>query len=182
MTGLAILRWLGAVPRGVWAGLAATLLLLGIVRWHQGKVAAAFTKGVQQQAAADRGAIETATAAAEAAQAARIAALTAQQSRISKGTDDALAETRADLARRGDNLRLRWAAARAVGGGPGASATIALPAAAAGPLDTACPAAGWVAFDTAAAAAAAADEALAKDDAWIAWAAAQAAAWPQDQP
>lgn len=177
MTGLAIMRWLGAVPRGVWAGLAATLLLLGVVRWHHAKVGAAFTKGVQQQAEADRIAIANATAAAEAAQAAKVAALTQRQTRISKGTDNALAETRADLAHRRDDLRLRWAAARAAGGHAGASAAIALPAAAAGPLDAACPAAGWVAFDTAAAAALAADEALAKDDAWIAWAAAQAAAW-----
>ena len=55
----------------------------------------------------------------------------------------------------------------------------AVSGAAAGAAAADCAAAGWVSFDTAAAAAEAADRAIAKDDAWIAWVSAQAAAWPK---
>lgn len=168
------------VPGAVWAGLAALLLLAGLVRWHDRAVAAAFAKGVKEQAATDRAAVLAANAAARRAAADRNAALGRTQAAISMESEDGLHKTLADVVRRRDDLRLRWAATRAAAAGGGAGATAALPGAAAVALDTACPAAGWVAFDTAAAAAAAADQAIAKDDAWIAWVRAQADAWPKD--
>lgn len=167
------------VPGLAWAGLAALLLLAGLVHWHDRAVAAAFAEGVREQAATDRAAVLAANAAARQAAAARNAALGRTQATISRESEDGLQKTLAAVVRRRDDLRLRWATARAAAAGDGTPGPAALPGAAAVALDTACPAAGWVAFDTAAAAAAAADEAIAKDDAWIAWVREQAVAWPK---
>ena len=171
-------RFLAGVPRPAWIALAVGAALLLAVRWHQSAVATAYRNGSVTQAAADRAAVARASAAAEAAQVALVARVAARQTLISKGTDNALRRRTDDLARRYDDLRLRWAAHRAAEAGAGNAQAIAVPGAAAGADDAACAARGWVAFDTAAAAAQAADRAIAKDDAWIAWAAAQAAAWP----
>jgi len=186
MIGLALLGMLrgalarlAALPRPVVAGLAAVALLFAVAQWHKGRVAAAFAAGGRAQAGADRVAFEAANAAASAAQARLSAALAAQQKLVSKGIDDGLAARTADLDRRYTELRLRWAAYQAGAGDAGKGRTAPLPGAPATLDDAACAARGWVAFDLAAAAAHAADTALAKDDAWIAWAAAQAAAWPR---
>jgi hypothetical protein len=170
---------LAAVPRWVWQLLAALLVLLALWRWHEGRVAEAAREARTAQATADRAAYARASAAAAEAQAALVSRTASQQTRISKGTDDALRRQNDDLARRYDDLRLRWAAHRAAEGPASDVHPIALPNTAPGAAATDCAAAGWVSFDTAAAAAEAADRAIAKDDAWIAWAAAQAEAWPK---
>ena len=173
------LRALGVIiPGWAWALLAAGFAAWAGWHWHAGQVRAAFNAGSQAQSSIDRTAYRTAAAAAAAAQHAKAVALAARQAVLSKETTDALADHDAALARRYDDLRMRWAASRAAPRAPGDDRATALPGAAAGPDDTACAARGWVAFDTAAAAAHAADTAIARDDAWIDWAAAQAAAWP----
>lgn len=182
----AIMTLLGALPglvgraphwlRLALAGAAALLLALA---WHNHRLASAYRQGAAEQALADRRRVAEAAGAAAAAQDRLAAALAGRQSRISKGTTDALVAKTDDLARRYADLRLRWAAARADRGSAGGNAAIVLPGAAAGADDAACAAGGWVSFDTAAAAAEAADAAIAKDDAWIEWAAAQSAAWPE---
>ncbi len=173
------LRALGAAIPG-WASalLAAGLCAGAGWHWHAGRVRAAFTAGSQAQAEIDRTAYRTAAAAAAAAQHAKAVALAAHQSMLSKEATDALADHDAALARRYDDLRLRWAASRAAPRPPGDGRATALPGSAASTDDAACAARGWVAFDAAAAAAHAADTAIARDDAWIDWAAAQVAAWP----
>jgi hypothetical protein len=176
MTLLASARRL---PRTVWAAIAVALLLAGLALWHRGEIRAARADGARVQAASDAAQLRAAADRASADQRRIIAATAARQTRINKESDDALAPRLAAVGRRHDDLRLRWAAARADPGRPGAGGTTAVPATPAGAADTACAAAGWVSFDTAAAAAAAADAAIAKDDAWREWAAAQAAAWPE---
>lgn len=170
---------LAAVPRWVWQLLAALLVLVLVWRWHEGRVADAAREARTAQASADRAAYARASAAAAEAQAALVSRTASQQIRISKGTDDALRRDHDDLARRYDDLRLRWAAHRASEGPAGDDHPTALPGAAPGAAAADCAAAGWVSFDTAAAAAEAADRAIAKDDAWIAWVSAQQAAWPK---
>lgn len=175
-SGWAALRGL---PRPLLYGLAGALALLLLWRWHDGKVDAAFVAGGQAQAVVDRDRIAAASAAAVTAQRERIANLATRQARISKGTDDALDARADDLDRRHDDLRLRWAAYRADRRRAGEDRSTALSGTAASVDDAACAAEGWVAFDAAAAAAHAADAAIAKDDAWIAWAQAQGAVWPE---
>ena len=175
IAGVALFR---RVPAAAWATLGVALALLGVWRWHDATVADARRDGARAQAVADRGRYEAAASAAAAEQHQRIAALAVRQSVISKGSDDALHIRHADLARRYDDLRLRWAAHRADQRGAGDDRATAVPGTAAGVDDATCAARGWVSFDTAAAAAQAADTAIAKDDAWIEWAARQAAAWP----
>lgn len=171
-SGWALLRGL---PRPLLYALAGIVVALMLWRWHGAKVDAAFADGARRQAATDTARFEAAGAAAAKAQAALVAGLAAKQSRISKGTDDALVARTDDLARRYDDLRLRWTAHRGRASDDSASAV----SAATGAFDDAgCAARGWVSFDIAAAAAEAADTAIAKDDAWIAWAGAQADAWP----
>ena len=170
---------LAAVPRWVWQLLAALLVLALIWRWHEGRVAEAAREARVAQATADRAAYARAGAAAAAAQEALVSRTAGRQTRISKGTDDALRRQTDDLARRYDDLRLRWAAHRAAEGDPSHDQPAAVSGAAAGAAAADCAAAGWVSFDTAAAAAEAADRAIAKDDAWIAWVTAQAEAWPK---
>jgi hypothetical protein len=181
---LALLRgpvaaFLASVPRPVWYALAAGLALLLLWRWHAAQVDTAYRSGVRAQAAADRAAYARASAAAAEAQQALVRRTAAAQARISKGSDDALRLSHDDLARRYDDLRLRWAAHNAAESRPGNDQPTALSGAAPGTAATDCAAAGWVSFDTAAAAAEAADRAIAKDDAWIAWVTAQAEAWPK---
>ena len=172
----------GLLPRRVWlagAVIAATSLVAWSGwQWHQRQTLAAFSAGSDAQAAADWQSYRAHADAAAAAQHATVAALATRQHAISKGTADALTARHDDLARRYDDLRLRWAAYRAGQGHAGDGRTAAISGSAPGADDAACAAAGWVAFETAAAAAQAADRAIAKDDAWIAWATAQAAAWP----
>ncbi|WP_426165183.1 hypothetical protein [Sandarakinorhabdus sp. DWP1-3-1] len=170
---------LGRVPHWLRLALAGAAVLLLALAWHNHRLAGAYRQGAAEQALADRRRVAEAASAAAAAQDRLAAALAGRQSRISKGTTDALVAQNDDLARRYADLRLRWAAARADRGGPGGDATAAVSGAAAGVDDAACAAGGWVSFDTAAAAAQAADAAIAKDDAWIAWATAQAATWPE---
>ncbi len=171
-----------AVPRPIWYAVSLSFLSFGLWRWHEHKVAIAYAQGKITQSAADRAAFTAASAAAARAQQDVVAGLASRQSVITKGTTDALAAQNADLARRTDDLRLRWTAYRANRGGSSQDRAAAVPGAAASIDDTACKAGGWVDFDTAAAAASAADAAIAKDDAWIAWAAAQKAVWPATGP
>ncbi len=174
------LRFLGGLPRPVWYGLVLFAAGLLAWHWHNGRVASAYADGGRAQAGADRQRLDAATASAARRQAELIAALGARQADISKGSNDALLARDADLARRYADLRLRWAAYQADSGRAGQAGAAAVPGTAAGVDDAACAARGWVDFTTAAAAAQAADGAIAKDDAWIAWAKAQAAAWPRD--
>ena len=176
---MALGRIAGKLARPVWYVLAAGAALLLLWRWHGGRVTAAYGAGVQAQAAADRVRFEQAAAASAKAQEAVKAALMVRQGQVTKGTGDALFAKNADLARRYDDLRLRWAAYRAGGGDAGEGGAIAVSGTADGIVDAACPAAGWVSFDTAAAAAEAADTAIARDDAWREWVAGQRAAWPE---
>ena len=186
MTGLAVLwgfaepafRSIAAAPRWLWIALALAGGACFAVHWQHAQVSRAHADGAAAQMRADAARTRAAADAAARAQHARVAAAAARQAEISKGTTDALTHDRDDLARRYDALRLRWAAYRADPGTSGDGRTVALSRPAAGADDAACAARGWVAFDSAAAAALAADAAIAKDDAWIAWAAAQAAAWP----
>lgn len=178
MTATAIWAALRRIPLPIWYIGMALLLGMMVWRWHSGAVHEAFVKGGIEQLAVDEKRFRQASLAAERQQEAVRSALKRRQLAISKGTDDALLAKHADLARRYDDLRLRWAAYRADQGGPGESGTIALPGAASVADDAACAARGWVSFDTAAAAAEAADTAIARDDAWRAWVTAQAAAWP----
>jgi hypothetical protein len=173
-------RLLVALPRPVWYALAAAALLLAGRHWYAARLAEARSEGARQQAAADRQIFDAATVAATGRQRDLVAKLQTRQAEITKGSNDALLVRNHDLSDRYHDLRLRWAAWQAAGGGAGAGAATAVSGAAGSAGDTACPAAGWVAFDTAAAAAEAADIAIARDDAWRAWAAAQAAAWPVD--
>ncbi len=168
-----------AVPRPVWFACAALAIGSGAWHWHRHTLGAAYAAGSAAQAIADRNAYRAEANRAAAAQHDTVVALDTRQHVISKEADDVLTARHADLARRYDALRLRWAAYRAASGSAGADRTAAVPDAAGRADDAACAARGWVAFDTAAAAAHAADAAIAKDDAWISWAGAQAAAWPR---
>lgn len=170
---------LAAVPRWAWQLLAALVLLAIVWRWHEGRLAEAAAAARVAQASADRAAYARASAAAAEAQAALVSRTASLQTRISKGTDDALRRDHDDLARRYDDLRLRWAAHRAAEGDPGDHHPAAVSGTTTRVAAADCAAAGWVSFDTAAAAAEAADRAIAKDDAWIAWVSAQQAAWPK---
>lgn len=176
---MAILMQVQRLPRAIWAVAALLLLIGGGALWQRGQVRSARIEGAQAQASADAARVRAVADRAAADQRRIIAASTATQARISKESDDALAPRLAAIGRRHDDLRLRWAAARADSGRPGAGGTTALPTAAGAVADAACAAGGWVSFDTAAAAAAAADAAIAKDDAWREWVLAQAAAWPE---
>ena len=167
------------LPRAVWATAAMALLLAGLALWHRGEIRAARADGARAQAASTAAQLRAAADRASADQRRIIAATAARQIRISKESENALAPRLAAVGRRHDDLRLRWAAARADFGRPGAGGATAVPATPAGAADAACSAGGWVSFDTAVAAAAAADTAIAKDDAWREWVAAQAAAWPE---
>jgi hypothetical protein len=179
MTLATILALLRRVPKPIWYVLMAIFAIALLARWHGGKVAAAYAEGAVAQAQADDRRVRAASAAAEAAQNALRTQLAARQDKVTKGTDNALLAKTDDLARRYDDLRLRWAAYRADQGRAGESGAIAVSGTATGADDAACAANGWVSFDTAAAAAKAADTAIARDDAWRAWVTAQAAAWPE---
>jgi hypothetical protein len=176
---IALLALARRLPRAAWAIAALALLLAGLALWHRGEVRSARVEGARAQAATDAAQVAGAAAQAAAAQRRVIAATAARQTKITKESDDALAARLADLGRRHDDLRLRWAAARADPGRPGAGGAITLSESPPGAADAACTARGWVSFDTAAAAAAAADAAIAKDDAWREWVVAQAEAWPE---
>ncbi len=177
---MGVLAGVRRLPFWMWAGPGVLLMFWGAVRWHEGRLRHARAEGAAAQAALDRAAFVEAGAAAAAAQRALVDAVAARSAMISKGTDDELARDHADLARRYDALRLHWAEARASGGGAGAGGAAALSHTAGAADDAACAARGWVDFETASASAQAADEAIAKDDAWIGWAATQAAVWPRD--
>ena len=174
--------FLTTVPRMIWYCVALALLSVGLFHWHEGRIKTAYRAGATAQSAADRATFTAASATAARAQHDLVAGLAAHQSAITKGTADALAAKGAELARRTDDLRLRWTAYRADRGGSGQGRTAAVSGAAAPVDDATCATRGWVDFDTAAAAAGAADAAIAKDDAWIAWAGRQAAAWPRPVP
>lgn len=178
---MSLLGPLRGLPRSVTYALLAACGLFLLWQWHGHRVGLAYAEGTAQQAIADRAAVFRARAAATALQAKVVNTLATRQSKISKGSDDAIMAKNADIDGRYDALRLRWAASRANRGDTGAGGTIAVSTAAGATDLTACAARGWVDFQTAAAAAQAADTAIAKDDAWIAWVAAQAAAWPSAQ-
>lgn len=167
------------LPRLFWIAGFAVLVILLAWRWHLGKVEAAFVAGASEQARLDEGQVREAMAAAVLAQRTLKSTLEKQQASISKGTKDALLAKQGDLVRRYDDLRLRWAAHRADQGRAGQDGAAGLSDSAGGADDAACAAAGWVSFDTAAAAAQAADTAIARDDAWRHWVTAQAEAWPE---
>ena len=175
---LSIIGFLHRLPRPIGFALLAALAIAGIAAWHGQRIDAAYANGLRDQSIADRAGFASAATAAAAVQQRLVTTLAARQQAISKESEDALVATNTDLARRYAALRLRWAAADTDRGGTGAGRAIAVPDAAPGVDDTACAARGWVSFDTAAAAAEAADSAIAKDDAWIAWVRAQRAAWP----
>jgi hypothetical protein len=161
-----------------WPVLAGIALVIGLIVWHNGQVSAAFRKGASEQATADRKAYAAAETLAIEKQAKVVAAVKAKFAAINKDTTDALRSDTDDIARRYDALRLRWEAYRADQGRAGQGGATAVPDAA-GSFDLAsCAAQGWVSFDVAATAAQAADTAIAKDDAWIKWAAEQEAEWP----
>lgn len=168
------------VPKPVWYSLLAGLVLLLVWRWHDIKVDAVFAAGAAGQAAVDAQRVSAAAEAAQAAQRLLKAGLAVRQAKVTKGTDHALLAQNADLARRYDDLRLRWAAHRTDPGGASTGGAASVSGTATGADDTACAAAGWVSFDAAAAAAEAADTAIARDDAWRGWVMAQAMAWPKD--
>ncbi len=167
------------VPKPVWFMVLAVFAIAVLARWHGEKVEAAYAEGAVAQAQADDRRVKAASAAAEAAQQALRTQLARHQDRVTKGTDNALLAKTDDLARRYGDLRLRWAAYRADQGRAGESGATAVSGAATDVDEAACAAGGWVSFDTAAAAAQAADTAIARDDAWRAWVTAQAAAWPE---
>lgn len=181
---LTVLRWIAGplrtMPRWLWLALVAMALVWLGWRWHERQLHDARRAAAMAQRDLDARAIAAAAAIAARAQHAVVARTAAAQAHVNKDTADALDHRLADLGARYDALRLRWAAAHADPGGARESRSAALSHPAAEPDDAACAARGWVAFDAAAAAAHAADAAIAKDDAWIAWAAAQAAAWPKD--
>ncbi|GGE20516.1 hypothetical protein GCM10011529_28980 [Polymorphobacter glacialis] len=162
------------LPRPLLYLLGGVLAAALVWRWHGSQISAAFAAGGRAQLAADTQRFAAAGAAAASAQAAVAAKLAVRQSEISKGAGDALAQRSDDLDRGYDDLRLRWAAYRRDAGTRGATA---VSGAAGGVDDKACTAGGWVSFDIAAAAAEAADLAIAKDDAWIAWVGAQEREW-----
>jgi hypothetical protein len=176
----ALPRVVARLPRQAWYGAAGVAALILAWHWHSGRVTHAYGDGAHAQAIADRQHFDAAAAAAAKRQNELIATLAARQATISKGTNDALLAGDVDLARRYADLRLRWAAHQADTGRTGKDGTVAISGTTAGTDDAACAARGWVALNTAAAAAQSADSAVAKDDAWIAWSKAQAAAWPQD--
>jgi hypothetical protein len=180
MTAAAIWTAFRRVPVPVWY--MVLILTLGAVawRWHVSTVNDAYVRGGLQQQAIDEQRVRQASVAAAQQQETLRSALRARQVAISKGTDNALLAKHDDLARRYDDLRLRWAAYRADQSRTGEGGAAAVPGSAPGPDDAACAAEGWVSFDTAAAAAEAADTAIARDDAWRAWVTAQAAAWPDE--
>lgn len=169
----------GRISRPVWYSIAAITALALLAHWHHVRVDAAYAAGGAAQASTDRERVAMASIAAERAQQALRSSLAARQANVSKGTDHALLAQNADLARRYDDLRLRWAAYRTDQGGAGDNRPTAVSGPAGVADATACAARGWVSFDTAATAAQAADAAIARDDAWRAWVTAQAAAWPR---
>lgn len=177
MAGLAFFKTIARLPRPIWYILAVLVAVALMWRWHIGRIDAAYTAGGTAQAILDGAAFEKAAVAAEAAQAAVKAALVVRQGRVTKGTEDALLAKNADLSRRYDDLRLRWAAYHAGERGAGESGATIVSGAARGIDDAACAAQGWVSFDTAAAAAEAADVAIARDDAWRAWVLGQKGVW-----
>jgi hypothetical protein len=174
-----MLGGLDRVPRPLWYLLAIVISALLAWAWHSDKVETAYARGAAEQSRIDEQRVREASAAAEAGQNALRTALKSRQMKVTKGSDDALLAKNADLARRYDDLRLRWASYRADQGSAGESGATAFPRTAVGVDDAACAAAGWVSFDFAAAAAEAADTAIARDDAWRAWVTAQAMAWPE---
>ena len=134
------LRAFGAIiPGWAWAAIAAALTAWGCWHWHNRQLRTAYAAGSQAQAAIDRTAYRTAAAAAAAAQHAKAVALAARQAVLSKETTDALADHDAALARRYDDLRLRWAASRAAPAAPGDGRAVALPGPAQIADDAACP-------------------------------------------
>jgi|GEM_PF-6639479 len=174
----ALILMLARLPRGLWFALGAMALLLLVWGWHGREVRQARLAGAAEQAALDKAVFEAAATEAAARQGHLVRELAAVQAEISKGVDDELAVDFADVTRRYNDLRLRWAAARGDGAASQGGA-VTLSRAASAPDDATCAARGWVDFETAAAAAYAADQAIAKDDAWISWAHAQTAAWPE---
>ena len=161
-----------------WPYMAGALLLGGVILWHKDKVSDAREAGRAEQAQIDAIAFQEAARRATEAQQAAIAKVKANSAAINKETTDALTKRNTDLARSYDDLRLRWAKAKADSSSADEGGATAVSDAAAGTIDAACAARGWVDFGTAATLAEAADRATAKDDAWRAWWTAQEAAWP----
>ena len=173
----ALMAMLVRLPRWLWAAAGGAACLALVWGWHLREVHLAHAAGAAEQAALDRASHEREAAQAAAMQAQLVRELAVAQAAISRGVEHGLAVDFADLDRRHDDIRLRWAAARAAGAA-GGGGTTAVSHATGPDDDAACAARGWVAFDVAAAAAHAADAAIAKDDAWISWARAQQAVWP----
>jgi hypothetical protein len=167
------------LPREVWYVLAIGLALWIGHAWHERRIAEVIMTAKQEQAAADTAAFREAQDIAAEQQRKLVARTTARVEAINERTTDALEARNDDLARSYDDLRMRWAAHRAAESKSRGGAAAGVPGAAAGADAADCAAQGWVSFDVAAAAAEAADRAIAKDDAWIAWAKAQEAAWPR---
>lgn len=161
-----------------WPYMAGALLLGGVILWHKDAVSDARIAGMEAQAKVDTEAFKEAARLATEAQQAAIAKVEANSAAINERTTDALTKRNTDLARSYDDLRLRWAKAKADSSSAGEGGATAVSDAASGFDAAACKAAGWVDFGIAATLAEAADRATAKDDAWRAWWTAQEAAWP----
>ena len=162
-----------------WPYIAALLAFGGLWLWHSNAVSASYAAGVEKQASVDRDRLNVAERAATAAQTALRARTSAASAVISKDNANALETRNADLSRRYDDLRKLWAAHRANPGGAGEGGATGPARTAAGVDGAACAAEGWVSLDVAGAAALAADQAIARDDAWREWWTAQVEAWPE---
>ena len=176
---LAVQGFAAGVPPWLWRVLAILAAVAAVWWWHSSEVEKAAKAAAATQLAADRAAYQRAAEAARVKQAQLVAASVAKVEAINERTTNDLKKRTDRLARSYDDLRLRWAAHRADQGQPRDGAAAGVPGATAGFDAAACAAEGWVSFDVAAAAAEAADRAIAKDDAWIAWAMEQQAAWPR---
>jgi type II secretory pathway pseudopilin PulG len=180
---VAVQAFTAGVPPWAWRALAIIAAVVAVWWWHSSTVdkarEAGRKAGAQAQAEADARAYTEAAIAAADAQQAIITSLKTKQTGINERTTNALEKRHADLARNYDDLRLRWAAYRADQGSAGRGEAAAVPRTAASFDAAACAAEGWVSLDVAATAAEAADRAIAKDDAWIAWVNEARAAWPR---
>jgi hypothetical protein len=178
MTIPAWLTW--PLVRRVLPFVAAALAIWLAWQWHTGKVESAAKAAAATQLADDRAAFQRAAEAARVKQAKVVAASVAKVEAINERTTHDLQKRTDRIARSYDDLRLRWEKHRAAHpGGTGNDRAAGLSSATASLDAAACAAEGWVSFDVASAAAEAADQAIKKDDAWIAWAMEQQAAWPK---
>ena len=160
-------------------------LLAGLVaaawavrNWHVHAVNAAYTRGSDEQVAADGRAVTRAFVAANAAQDKLIAKLTADQSIISGKAEHDLSAANDDIDRRAAELRRLRAQAQAAAGRAVDGSAVAVPGAASLVDDAACTKAGGVPFDAALLMATDAEHDAAKLRGLQGWLAEQRDAWP----